>query len=49
VGLKRIILVVAEESAVVCNSGGSVFSFVSMCDSSSRGRLPFERGGVVAV
>jgi hypothetical protein len=44
------IVVAAEETAVVVDREVEfIFSFVSLCDSSSRGRLPFERGGVVAV
>jgi hypothetical protein len=44
------IVVAAEETAIVVDRGVEIiFSFISLCDSSSRGRLPFERGGVVAV
>jgi hypothetical protein len=40
----------AEETAVVVDREVEIiFSFILLCDSSSRGRLPFERGGVVAV
>jgi hypothetical protein len=40
----------AEETAVVVDREVEIiFAFISLCDSSSRGRLPFERGGVVAV
>jgi hypothetical protein len=44
------IVVAAEETATVVDRGVEIiFPFISLCDSSSRGRLPFERGGVLTV